>query len=252
MKERSPILSFTDVHYRFNDGAYGLKGVSLGFYPGEILLIAGANGAGKTLLMRHANGLVRPESGKILYKGYPLKKNLKEVRQRIGMVFQHPEDQFIEDTVYGELRFGLDNIKLPQKIIKLRTDSILENFGLAPLRDRHPLTLSGGERRRLALASVIAMEPEYLILDEPFMELDYPGIKDLLSILVTLHKGGLGMCIVTHDVGKILAHSDRLVIMKEGRVVSAGPSESQVQFLETNGVRNPCGGGVPFEKSSWL
>ncbi len=252
MPEVEPVLSFSDVQYRFNDGTLGLDGVTIDFFPRELLILAGANGAGKTLLMRHANGLLHPTSGEVVFKGAPLRKNLRGARRSLGMVFQHPEDQFIEDSVRSEIRFGIDNLGLPAEVCDLRVQTVLEQFDLDNLKNRHPLSLSGGERRRLALASVIVMNPDYLILDEPFMELDYPGIRELLSILISLHKDGQGMCIVTHDVGKILAHSDRLILMKKGKIICAGPSRDLIGILEENGVRNPCRGGFPFEAATWL
>ena len=246
-----PVLSFQDVGYRFPDGFWGLKHVNLELFAGELLLLAGPNGAGKTLLMRHANGLARPTEGRILYRGEEVHKAGRKIRQRIGLVFQHPEEQIIEESVAAEIAFGPGNLGIRGERLKSLVESNLELFGLAPYAERHPMTLSGGERRRLALASVLAMEPDILLLDEPFMELDYPGVRSLLSVLLKLHAAGQGICVITHDVGKILAHCDRLALMKDGTLSAAGKPEDLVGRLEEHGVRNPCRGGMPLEHASW-
>ena len=247
----SPILCFDNVGFCFPNGIWALRGVNLEIFQGELLLIAGANGAGKTLLMRHANGLVRPTEGKILYRGSDIRKAGSSVRQKIGLVFQHPEDQIIEESVAAEIAFGPENLGIRGRELKFLVESNLENFDLSHLANRHPMTLSGGERRRLALASVLAMKPEILLLDEPFMELDYPGVKTLLSILLNLHAAGQGICVISHDVGKILAHCDRLALIKDGRVSAAGKPEDLIENLEDYGVRNPCSGGLPLEQATW-
>ena len=247
-----PVLSFRNISHRFNDGGLGLDAVSLDIHSGELLILAGSNGAGKTLLMRHANGLMRPSSGEVLYKGKPLSGQLRLVRRKIGLVFQHPEDQIIEDSVYAEIAFGPENLGIRKPELDRKVNTMLNEFKLEHLATRHPLTLSGGEKRRLALASVLVMEPELLLLDEPFMELDYPGIKDLLNILIGLHRNGQGMCIITHDVGKILAHADQLAIMHAGKIVSRGPAEETAVLLEEYGVRNPCRNGAAFREATWL
>jgi biotin transport system ATP-binding protein len=246
-----PVLSFQNLGYRFPDGFWGLRGVNLELFSGELLILAGPNGAGKTLLMRHANGLVRPSEGRVLYRGEDVHRAGRAVRQKIGLVFQHPEEQIIEETVAAELAFGPENMGIRGNRLKSLVESSLDIFGLAPLAGRHPMTLSGGERRRLALASILSMEPEILLLDEPFMELDYAGVRSLLAILLKLHARGQGICIITHDVGKILAHCDRVALMKEGSLSAAGKPEDLVHRLEEHGVRNPCRGGMPLEYASW-
>lgn len=247
-----PILSFRDIGYRFPDGFWGLRGVNLEFFPGELLILAGPNGAGKTLLMRHANGLSRPTEGAVLYRGEDINNSAgRTIRRRIGLVFQHPEEQIIEESVAAEIAFGPENLGIRGKKLESLIQTNLELFGLTNLARRHPMTLSGGERRRLALASVLAMEPEILLLDEPFMELDYPGVQALLSILLKLHASGQGICVITHDVGKILAHCDRLALLKEGRLSAIGRPKDLVERLEEHGVRNPCRGGLSLEHATW-
>lgn len=245
------LLSFRGLDHRFSDGVLGLSQIEMDIFEGELLLLAGPNGAGKTLLMRHAIGLARPVAGKVLYRGEEIGTRLKTVRREIGIVFQHPEEQIIEDTVAGEIAFGPENRGIRGAELKLRVERELSRFGLGHLSGRHPMTLSGGERRRLALASILAMEPELLLLDEPFMELDFPGVRDLLRILLEIHASGQGICIITHDVGKILAHADRLVLMNDGKITAAGPPGDLLPILEINGVRNPCRGGIPIEETSW-
>lgn len=246
------LLEFRGTGHRFPDGVWGLRGINLRIHARELLLIAGANGAGKTLLMRHAIGLARPSEGSVLVKGRDVSRNLKFTRHTLGLVFQHPEEQFIEDTVAGEIAFGPQNLRLRGEELEERVSAAMGQFGLAGMEERHPLSLSGGERRRLALASVAAMRPELLILDEPFMELDYPGIRTLLSMLIELHRSGQAICVITHDIGKLLAHADRLVLLREGRLAAAGPPEEILPLCEENGVRNPCRDGTPVERATWI
>ena len=245
------ILSFRELTHRFPDGFQGLTEIELDIFAGELLLLAGPNGAGKTLLMRHAIGLARPFAGRVLYRGEDIGSRLTKVRQKIGIVFQHPEEQIIEDTVAGEIAFGPENRGIRGMELKNRVERELFRFGLAHLSGRHPMTLSGGERRRLALASILAMEPEMLLLDEPFMELDFPGVRDLLRILLEIHAAGQGICIITHDVGKVLAHADRLVLMNGGRIAASGTPAGLLPILEQNGVRNPCRAGASIREASW-
>ncbi len=247
-----PLLEFRKTGHRFADGVWGLKDINLPVFPRELLIIAGANGAGKTLLMRHAIGLTRPSEGSVLVKGSELTRNLSLARRSLGLVFQHPEEQFIEDTVYDEIAFGPQNHRIQGEALQATVVAAMEQFGLGGMAQRHPLSLSGGERRRLALASVVAMRPELLILDEPFMELDYPGIKTLLSMLIDLHRSGQAICVITHDIGKILAHADRLVLLSEGRLVAQGPPAEILPLCEENGVRNPCRNGAPIEEATWI
>ena len=150
-----------------------------------------------------------------------------------------------------EIAFGPENLGLRGSSLAEQVAQTLDRFGLTSLAERHPLTLSGGERRRLALASIMVMQPKLLILDEPFMELDYPGIRDLLKVLLELHAAGQGICVITHDVGKILAHADRLVLMNRGRIVADGEPASLLPLLEVNGVRNPCRAGLPLAEAAW-
>lgn len=246
------LLQFRGLGHRFPDGVWGLRGIDLALRPRELMLLAGANGAGKTLLMRHAVGLARPREGTVLVKGKEVSRNLGAARRRVGFVFQHPEDQFIEDTVRDEIAFGPANLGIEGPPLREAVDRAMEQFALSGMAERHPLSLSGGERRRLALASVVAMGPELLILDEPFMELDYPGIRTLLAMLIELHRRGQAICLITHDIGKILAHADRLVLMAGGRIVAQGAPEAVLPLCEANGVRNPCRHGIPLEAATWI
>jgi biotin transport system ATP-binding protein len=245
------LLSFRGVDHRFPDGVAGLSKIEMDIFAGELLLLAGPNGAGKTLLMRHAIGLARPFAGRVLYRGEEIGTRLKTVRRNIGIVFQHPEEQIIEDTVAGEIAFGPENRGIRGAELRRRVERELSRFSLEHLSGRHPMTLSGGERRRLALASILAMQPELLLLDEPFMELDFPGVRDLLKILLEIHAEGHGICIITHDVGKILSHADRLVLMNSGKISAAGTPGELLPLLEEHGVRNPCRGGISLSEASW-
>jgi biotin transport system ATP-binding protein len=151
--------------------------------------LAGRNGSGKTLLMRHLNGLEPIQQGSIHLEGQEISQH-KELVQRVGLVFQNADSQFVSQTVEGEIAFGPANLRLTKTEINRRRELAIEQMGLGDFRKRHPHSLSGGEKRRLAIASVLAMEPRLLVLDEPFTGLDLQGVDQTLQCLLNLHQGG--------------------------------------------------------------
>ena len=218
------IIEIKNLSHRFSDGTWGIKDVNLSFSKDEFVIIAGKNGSGKTLLMRHITGLVSPTEGSVLYYGKPVDSCLEEVRRKIGLVFQDPDSQLICQTIEDELRFGPENACLPEEIIQARTELIIKILGLEDKRLVPPRNLSGGEKRKLAIGSVLTLEPNMIILDEPFANLDYPGVVNVLRLLLELKDKGHGIVVITHELEKTLAHADRLIIIENGKIKEDGDS----------------------------
>jgi len=230
----------------------GLRDVSLSFSEGEFTVIAGANGSGKTTLLRHFNGLLFPESGIVSVNGTSVKKDPMAARQQIGMVFQDADSQIVGDTVYDDVSFGPENLRMPRAQIDQRVHQALSDVNLCGFEDRSPHNLSGGEKRRLAIAGVLAMSPCVLLMDEPFSNLDYPATCTVLSQVLKLHQAGHTIIITTHDLEKVIAHAQRLVVMEKGRVVKDGLPEEVVSDLEKYGIRQPCSVQLGQGIRSWV
>ncbi len=248
----NPIIEIRNLFYRFPDGSVGLQDVNLKIEEGTLVVIAGENGSGKTTLLKHFNTLLRPTSGMIFIEGEDAGKNPLKTRQKVGLVFQNPDHQIVGETVYDDIAFGPKNLMLDPDTVKERVEAALKSVSLSHRSDRQPHLLSGGEKRRLAIAGVLAMKPKVLALDEPFTSLDYSGIREVLHQILDLHRSGCTVVVTTHDVEKIIAHADRLVVLKNGSVAADGPPDRIALELEQFGVRIPCAirMGKCFE--SWL
>jgi cobalt transport protein ATP-binding subunit len=191
---------------------------------GERVAVLGPNGSGKTTLMLHLNGLLEPASGAITVGGLPLSKhNLAEIRRRVGLVFQDPDDQLFMSTVAADVAFGPANLGITGRERDRRVAAALSDVGAADLAGNSPHHLSGGEKRRVALATVLAMQPELLVLDEPTSGLDPMGRRQLADVLVGI---GPTQLIVTHDLPFALAVCPRSVILDAGRIVADGPTRT--------------------------
>ena len=246
------IIEIENLGHRFADGTTGLEDINLEIQEGAFVVIAGQNGSGKTTLLRHLNGLLMPSNGTVRLDGVPVSKNLVRSRQLVGMVFQDTDSQIVGETVYDDVAFGPENLCLDLDEIKRRVFRALETVGLLDHKDQKPYLLSGGEKRRLAIAGILAMEPRILVFDEPFSSLDYPGVKTVLSQMISLHQSGHTILVAAHDLEKVVAHTDRLVIMKDGKVVRDGSPAQLFGELEVFGIREPCASRMGREVSSWL
>lgn len=224
----SALISIEHLTFRYGgEGASNtpaLDDVCLQFQPGEFTCILGANGSGKTTLARHLNGLLTPNSGKVVVAGLDTrdKRSLGAIRQRVGMVFQHPEDQIIASTVEEDIAFGPENLGLPPEDIRRRVESAIEASGLQAHRNRPPHLLSGGQTQRLALAGVLAMRPDVVVFDEATTMLDPAGRRMALEWMAGLHAAGLTVLFVTHNMQEA-ALAGRAVVLNGGRVVFDGP-----------------------------
>lgn len=218
-------LEFKDVSYRYPNGHPALDGVSFRISHGEKVALLGKNGAGKSTLMLHTNGLLLPASGTVNVGGVNVtKKTLPQVRRTVGMVFQNPDDQLFMPTVEEDVAFGPMNMKLSEHEVKARVKKALEAVGCADLAKRAPTELSGGQKRRVAIATVLSMEPSILVLDEPTSNLDW-GAREQLAALI---EGFMHTCIVaSHDLGLIRKICPRIIVLDKGKII-ADSSTSEV------------------------
>lgn len=236
----SELLKAENITYKFADGTIGIDGVNAAFYPDEMTILAGRNGSGKTILSRLLSGIITPESGTVSCRGLPLDKYIKTGGVRPGIVFQDPEYQILSESVWDDVLLGPANLGMDKKSAEERAAFELERFGLLHKRDMHPYYLSGGEKRRLAMAGVLAMNPEIIIFDEPFANLDYPSIKNTISEILRIRSDGRSVIILTHEIEKILGEADRLMIIDSGRIVEDTTPERVAEIdLAGYGLRNP-------------
>ncbi len=229
-----------------------MKGVDLTISDGEFLLICGPNGSGKTTLIRLICGLLKPTAGSVCVNGLDPIHDSREVRRSVGMVFQDPESQIVGETVKEDVAFGPENLGLPLEEIAERVDWSLRVMGLKDLSEKPCYLLSGGEKRRLTIAGVLAMKPKVILFDEPFSFLDYPGIQEVLKHMVDLHREGHTLVVSTHDVEKVVAHVDRIAILNGGELKVTGQSEELLRKLSQFGIRPPCYALLGVEQISWL
>lgn len=215
------------VHFTHPDGRPALQGVGLRVEVGERVAVLGPNGAGKTTLMLHLNGIHEPTHGEVRVTGLPVRPrdrtSIREVRRRVGLVFQDPDDQLFMPTVAADVAFGPANQGLEGEALHERVRTALELVGTAHLADRHPHHLSMGERRRVAVATVLATEPDVLVLDEPSSNLDPRSRRELVEVLGALvMKRPITLLVVTHDLPFALQLCERSVVLDAGRVVADG------------------------------
>jgi biotin transport system ATP-binding protein len=218
--------------HRYGD-TVAVEDVSLSIPDGQCCLLVGPNGSGKSTLVRHFNGLLEPDAGSVLVDGQPVTEDLVAARSTVGMVFQDPRDQLVAGTVGGDVAFGPENLGLDREEIDRRVREALAAVNMTGRRAERIGELSGGERARVAIAGALAMEPSHLVLDEPFTGLDQPARTSVLDHLGELHEAGTGLVIVTHDPGKVLDLSDRVVGLTDGTVAFDEPPATARSRLET-------------------
>jgi len=246
------IIAINKICHTFNDGYVGIKDIFLSIYQGEFIILAGKNGSGKTTLLRHLNGLLLPDAGHVLVNGQDVSKHLVQTRKTVGMVFQDADTQIVGDTVFDEVAFGLENLKFSRATIKDKVTCVLKDLSLFHLKDRNPSTLSGGEKRRLAIAGILVMDPEVIVFDEPFSNLDYPGTIQVLSAIIDLNRSGHTIIMATHDVETVIYDATRIIIMEQGLIKKDGAPIDIVRHLESYGVREPCSSKFGLDLKPWL
>lgn len=247
-----PLLQADRLNHVYADGTRALSNISFKINRGEFILVAGRNGAGKSTLFRHLNGLQTPTSGDVRLDGRPVDRLGRRALERVGLVFQNADTQIVGETVWDDLVFGPINLGLSSRETHERASRAMGEMGLDHLKDRDPVTLSGGEKKRLAIAGILAMSPDILILDEPFAGLDDPSTASLILAITALHRSGRTLILATHDVEKIIYYATRLMILSGGRMAADGPVEDTAAKLVRNGVRPPCSLRLGLGITPWI
>jgi cobalt transport protein ATP-binding subunit len=233
------ILQVSDLHFSYPDGHIALDGINLTIKAGEKVALVGPNGAGKSTLMLHLNGILRGKGG-LTVAGIPLnEKNLPLIRAAVGLVFQNPDDQLFSPTVFEDVAFGPLHMGLPEDEIRQRVDSALESVRMSAYRERLSHHLSVGEKKRIAIATVLAMNPRLLVLDEPSAGLDPRARRTLINLLRDLD---ITMLVSSHDLAMVRELFPRMVIVDEGRIVADGPTADLLgnqPLLEAHGLEKP-------------
>jgi energy-coupling factor transport system ATP-binding protein len=220
------VIEIKDVYFTYPTGVEALKGVSLTIRDGEFVAIMGSNGAGKTTLVKHFNGLLKPAKGEVFVDGVNTRNaSVASLARKVGFVFQNPDNQLFCETAEEEIAFALNNFGFDEETVKSRVTWALNLLGLTQYRQTSPFMLSGGERKRLALASVLAWDPKVVVLDEPTIGQDYEQKEKLRQFIVQLNAQGKTVVIVTHDVEFVADCGPRVVLMAEGKIIADGDSK---------------------------
>lgn len=234
------VLQVADLHFAYPDGHAALRGINLRLCKGEKVALVGPNGAGKSTLMLHLNGILNGGKGSIQIAGLLVsEKNLPQIRAAVGLVFQNPDDQLFSPTVFEDVAFGPLHMGYPEQEVRARVEQALARAGMSAYRDRLSHHLSVGEKKRIAIATVLSMDPQLLVLDEPSAGLDPRARRTLINLLQELD---ITMLVSTHDLALAREIFPRMVIMDEGRVVADGPTAElleNVPLLEAHGLEKP-------------
>ncbi len=237
------MIEFDDVYYTYPDGTSGLRGVTYTIRKGEKVALVGPNGSGKSTFLLHTNGILLPTSGTVKVRGRAIdQKNAKEIRTRVGIVFQDADDQVFSPTVFEDAVFGPMNLGLGKDEVVQRAQEALELVGLAGYERRSAHHLSGGEKKKVALAGVLAMHPEVIVLDEPTANLDPHSADSLMQLLEELHQTGVTILIATHEVDVVCEWADRVCVLYRGTVAKdATPAEafSDAELMSYTNLRPP-------------
>ena len=234
-------LLFDDVHYRYPNGYEALRGVSFRVTHGEKVALVGANGAGKSTVLLHTDGLLMPSQGEVVMGGITLtRRTLPLVRQSVGLVFQDSDNQLFMPTVEEDVAFGPSNMHLEPAEIERRVVDALEAVGALHLRKSSPFQLSGGQKKRVAIATVLSMEPSILVMDEPTSNLDPRARRQIIDLIRRFRHTTL---IATHDMEMVLDLCDRTIVMKDGKIVADGSTQhvfGDLALLEDCGLEQPA------------
>lgn len=240
-----PILQLENVSYAYPDGSLAVDQLSVSIHKGERVAVLGRNGAGKSTFFLLCNGILEPDQGKLYCGGKAVsrkKKDLLELHRRVGIVFQEAENQILAVTVEGEVSFGPMNLGLPVDAVQRRTEAALEAMGLEEYAERSPQYLSGGEKKRVTIADILAMSPDVILLDEPTASLDPENAARLEEILDELTRAGIALAVSTHDVDFAARFAERGLVFAGGRLVADGPMKSifsRKELLREAGLRKP-------------
>ena len=227
------MIEVDNVYFSYPSGVEALKGVSLKIDSGEFVAIMGQNGAGKTTLIKQFNGLLKPTEGEVIVDGVNTKKaSVAKLARDVGYVFQNPDNQLFCETVEEEIAFALKNFGFKEATLRKRVTWALNLLGLTDYRKASPFMLSGGERKRVALASVLAWNPQVVVMDEPTIGQDYQQKEKLRQFIIQLNTQGKTVVVVTHDVEFVAECNPRVVLMAEGKIVADGPGKKVLTSID--------------------
>ncbi len=227
------MIEVQDLYFTYPSGVEALRGISLTINDGEFVAIMGENGAGKTTLVKHFNGLLKPTKGRVLVNGVDTRDvSVAALSRKVGFVFQNPDHQLFSETVKEEIAFALKNFGFSREVIERRVAWALNLLGLTQYEKTSPFMLSGGERKRVALASVLAWDPEILILDEPTIGQDYRQKENLRQFILQMKAQGKTIVVVTHDVEFVAECNPRVLLMRGGKIVADGEARKVLTDLE--------------------
>ncbi|WP_400251125.1 ATP-binding cassette domain-containing protein [Methanobrevibacter smithii] len=238
-------LSTENLSFTYPDGTQALKNINIEIEKGEKVAIIGPNGAGKSTLFSHFNGLTEPTSGCVKIEGKPIsfeKDELLKVRQKVGIVFQDPNDQLFAPTVKEDIAFGPMNLGLSYDEVEKRVEDALKMVGMENYEDKTPHHLSGGQQKRIAIAGIIAMKPELMILDERTAGLDPDGVEKVLNIMNQLNEEGMTLIISSHDIDMISKYADKIFVLYNGEIIESGNKNkifSDMELLKKAHLRTP-------------
>ncbi|MGC9516965.1 MAG: ATP-binding cassette domain-containing protein [Methanomicrobiales archaeon] len=230
------IIEADNITFYYPDGTKALENVDFSVMKGKIVALLGPNGAGKSTLFLQFNGILKPAEGKIRVKNHLLdydKKGLMKVRQQVGIVFQNPDDQLFAPTVMEDVAFGPMNMGLSKEEVEKRVEEALEKVDMKGFEKKPPHHLSGGQKKRVAIAGILAMKPEIMVLDEPTSGLDPKGASQILRLLYKLNEEGMTIIISTHDVDLVPIYADKIYIISKGKIIKEGSPEEVFADIKT-------------------
>lgn len=239
------LLRLENISYHYDDEYVALNNASVTFRTGEIVAVLGSNGAGKSTFFLCCNGVLRPQSGRIFYKGGEISKSKKDIyklRQAVGLVFQDPDSQIIAGSVESEVSFGPMNLRLPRDEVSRRVEEAMAQMNISRYKESAPQYLSGGEKKRVSIADILAMRPEMILLDEPTASLDPQNADVLEQILRELNRDGITIVISTHDVDFAYRIAQRAIVFAQGKIIADASVDevfAQADTLANAGLKKP-------------
>lgn len=240
------ILEAEHLTYGYDEKRHAIEDLSIAFEEGKTTAILGANGAGKSTLFLHLNGILQPEHGEVRFRGQPIsykKAGLRQLRSKVGIVFQNPDDQLFSASMYQDISFGAVNMGLPSEEVHRRVNVVMEQIGITYLKDRPTHSLSFGQKKRVAFAGIMVMQPEVIILDEPTAGLDPVGVSELMHLLQDVcRQQNTTIILSTHDIDVVPIYADVIDVMDQGHVIAHGTPEeifAQPELLRSHHLRLP-------------
>jgi cobalt/nickel transport system ATP-binding protein len=230
------VIETKDITYKYPDGTKALDKVNFNVDEGKIVALLGPNGAGKSTLFLHFNGILSPSLGSVIIDGDTVKynkKDLMQIRQKVGIVFQNPDDQLFAPTVLEDVAFGPMNMGLPKEEVEVRVKDALLRVGMEGFEKKPPHHLSGGQKKRVAIAGILAMKPKIMVLDEPTSGLDPKGASQILRLLYKLNNEGITIVISTHDVDLVPLYASKVYIISEGQIIKEGTAPEVFDDVKT-------------------